>query len=79
MGSCNLYVANPLINSILGNSDPGAYLKDEIEEAISPVTERLARLEKKLDILNLTLERIEKLLVAVQPIVKALSKIPFLK
>lgn len=78
-GSCSFDVANPLINSILGNSDPGSYFKGELEEAISPVTARMERLEKKLDILNLTLERIEKLLLALQPLAKALSKLPFFK
>lgn len=71
-------MANPLINSILGK-DPGSYLKEELEEAILPVTARIEKLEKKLDLLNLTLERIEKLLQAIQPIAKALSKLPFLK
>jgi hypothetical protein len=73
-------VANPLINSILGySSDPGTFLKKEMEEAISPVTVRVDKLEKKLDLLLLSLERIEKLLIAMQPLAKVLNKLPFLK
>lgn len=71
-------MANPLINSLLGN-DPGSYLKGEIEEAISPVTERIDRLEKKLDLLNMALGRIEALLTTLQPLSKVISKLPFLK
>lgn len=61
------------------HSDPGKFLKDELEEAISPVSDRVERLEKKLDLLLLNLERIEKLLVALQPLSNILSKLPFLK
>lgn len=72
-------MANPLINSILGNSDPGSYLKQELEEAVSPITDRIDKLEKKLDLLYMTLGRIETLLLALQPLAKALGKLPFLK
>lgn len=69
-----------ILNSLLGNQgDPGSFLKAELEEAISPVTGRVERLEKKLDLLLLRLDNIEKLLKSLQPIASLLSKIPFLK
>jgi hypothetical protein len=61
------------------SKDIGTYLKGEVEEAISPVTDRVARLEKKLDLLLLAVERVEKLLVAAQPLFNAVNKLPFLK
>lgn len=59
--------------------DLGTYLKGEVEEAISPVTDRVERLEKKLDLLIMAVERVEKLLIAAQPLFKAINKLPFLK
>lgn len=60
-------------------ADPGAYLKQEIEQGIEPITERIDRLEKKLDLLLMTLGRIEGLLNKLEPITGLLKKIPFLK
>lgn len=56
-------------------SDPEKFVKEEI----SPVLERMDRFEKKLDMLILRLERIEKLLTSLGPIAELLKKIPFLK
>lgn len=61
------------------SKDIGSYLKGEVEEAISPVTDRVTRLEKKLDLLILAVERVEKLLIVAQPLFKAINKLPFLK
>jgi hypothetical protein len=61
------------------SSDPGGFLKKELEEAISPVTDRVDRLEKKLDLLILAIGRVEALLKTVQPMVDILRKLPFLK
>ena len=61
------------------SGDPGALLKQELEEAISPVTNRVDALEKKLDLLILTAKRIEDLLKSMKPIIDLLKKLPFLK
>jgi hypothetical protein len=69
-----------IFESLFGSqSDPGKYLQGELEEALAPVSSRIDRLEKKLDLLLLTLDRIEKLLIALQPITKIIGKLPFLK
>ena len=61
------------------SGDPGALLKQELEEAISPVTTRIDALEKKLDLLILTAKRIEDLLKTLTPLVTLIKKIPLLK
>ena len=64
--------------NILRTGDPGALLKQELEEAISPVTDRVDALEKKLDLLILTAKRIEDLLKSMKPIIDLIKKLPFL-
>jgi hypothetical protein len=59
--------------------DPGAYIKKELEEGLEPITQRVDRLEKKLDLLLLTAQRIETLLNAMKPVVDLIKKIPFIK
>jgi hypothetical protein len=59
--------------------DPGAYLKKELEEGLEPITQRVDRLEKKLELLLLTVQRIEALLNAMKPVVELIKKIPFVK
>ena len=61
------------------SGDPGAYLKQELEEGLEPITKRVDALEKKLDLLILTAQRIEDLLKAMKPIVDLIKKIPFIK
>ena len=61
------------------SGDPGSFLKQEVQEAISPVTSRVDALEKKLDLLILTAKRIEDLLKSIKPIVDLIKKLPFLK
>ena len=65
--------------SIMKTGDPGILLKQELEEALTPVTDRVDRLEKKLDLLLLTAKRIEDLLNTLTPLVALMKKIPFLK
>lgn len=65
--------------NILKVGDPGALLKQELEEAISPVTTRVDALEKKLDLLILTAKRIEDLLKSMKPVIDLVKKLPFLK
>jgi chaperonin cofactor prefoldin len=65
--------------NIIRAGDPGALLKQELEEAISPVTDRMDRLEEKLDLLLLTAKRIEDLLKSMKPVIDLIKKLPFLK
>jgi hypothetical protein len=72
------------INSLLNiaseaGGDPGAYIKRELEEGLQPITKRVDALEKKLDLLILTAQRIEALLNAMKPVVELIKKIPFIK
>jgi hypothetical protein len=65
--------------NMLKAGDPGILLGRELEEALSPVTDRVDRLENKLDLLLLTAKRIEDLLRSFAPIIHLIKKIPFLK
>ncbi len=49
-----------LVGDLVESGDPGAYIRQEIEEGISPITERIDRLEKKVDLLILTLKSIDE-------------------
>ena len=57
--------------------DPGAYLKKELEEGLGPILQRVDALEKKLDLLILTVQRVETLLKTMKPVVDLIKKIPF--
>lgn len=65
-----------LVNS---SFDPGSYLKEELEQGLQPITKRIDSIEKKLDLLLLTLGRIEALLTTLKPLLKVLDKLPFFK
>jgi hypothetical protein len=69
------------IGKIVADSkgDPGAYLKRELEQGLEPITKRIDALEKKLDLLILTAQRIETLLKKLEPVVNLIKKIPFIK
>jgi hypothetical protein len=68
-----------LIGGIAQSGDPGAFLKQELEEGLEPITKRVDALEKKLDLIILTLNRIEAGLKAVQPVIEFVKKLPFFK
>jgi chaperonin cofactor prefoldin len=51
----------------------------ESKETLTRVVERMERLEKKLDLLNMTLREIEGSLNLMKPILKALNKLPLVK
>ena len=68
-----------IVSGIAESGDPGAYLKQEVEQGLEPITLRVERLEKKLDLLILTAQRIETLLNAMKPVVDLIKKIPFIK
>ena len=68
-----------LVGDLVESGDPGAYLAKELEEGLEPITKRVDALEKKLDLLILTAQRIETLLNAMKPVVELIKKIPFIK
>ena len=72
-------MADFLKDFITKGIDPGSIVAEELEQALAPVTERVSALEKKLDLLLLTLQHIEALLISLQPLVKIINKFPFLK
>jgi len=66
------------INSVSAHAaDPGAYLKQELEEGLEPLLTRVDRLEKKLELLFTTMERVEAMLTKLQPLLNLLKKLPF--
>jgi len=68
------------INTATGAKiDPGTYLAKELEQGLEPITKRVDALEKKLDLIILTLSRIEAGLKAVQPVIDFVKKLPFFK
>ena len=69
-----------VLSGLVGSSgDPGKFLKQELQEAISPVTDRVDALEKKLDTLILNAHRIEDLLIKMKPLTDLILKLPFFK
>jgi hypothetical protein len=68
-----------LVGDLVESGDPGAYIKQELEEGLEPITKRVDALEKKLDLIILTLGRIEAGLKAVQPVIDFVKKLPFFK
>jgi hypothetical protein len=68
-----------IVNGIAQSGDPGAYIKQEIAEGISPITDRVDRLEKKIDMLILLMKGIDDNLRKLQPLYDLIVKLPFFK
>jgi chaperonin cofactor prefoldin len=68
-----------LVGGIAQSGDPGAFIKQEIQEGISPITDRVDRLEKKIDMLILTMQSIDSNLKKLQPLYEFVIKSPFFK
>ena len=68
-----------LVGGIAQSGDPGAFIKQEIQEGISPITDRVDRLEKKIDMLILTMQSIDSNLKKLQPLYEFVVKLPFVK
>jgi chaperonin cofactor prefoldin len=68
-----------LVGGIAQSGDPGAFIKQEIQEGISPITDRVDRLEKKIDMLILTMQSIDSNLKKLQPLYEFVIKLPFFK
>jgi hypothetical protein len=68
-----------LVGGIAQSGDPGAWIRSEIEEGISPITDRVDRLEKKIDLLILTMQSVDSNLKKLQPLYEFVVKLPFFK
>lgn len=68
-----------LVGDLVESGDPGAYLKQELEEGLEPITKRVERLEKKIDMLILLMRSIDDNLKKLQPLYDILVKLPFFK
>jgi len=68
-----------LVGGIAQSGDPGAFIKQEIQEGISPITDRVDRLEKKIDLLILTMQSIDSNLQKLQPLYDFVTRLPFFK
>ena len=68
-----------LVGGIAQSGDPGAWIRSEIKEGISPITDRVDRLEKKIDLLILTMQSVDTNLKKLQPLYDFVTKLPFFK
>lgn len=68
-----------LVGDLVESGDPGAYLKQELEEGLEPITQRVERLEKKIDMLILLMKSIDDNLKKLQPLYDLIVKLPFFK
>jgi len=68
-----------LVGDLVESGDPGAYLKQELEEGLEPITQRVERLEKKIDMLILLMGSIDDNLKKLQPLYDLIVKLPFFK
>ena len=68
-----------LVGDLVESGDPGAYIKQELEEGLEPITKRIERLEKKVDMLILLLRSIDEKLKKLQPLYDLIIKLPFFK
>ena len=68
-----------LVGDLVESGDPGAYLKQELEEGLEPITKRVERLEKKIDTLLALMTSIDNNLKKLQPLYDLIVKLPFFK
>jgi|688.fasta_scaffold795150_2 hypothetical protein len=68
-----------LVGDLVESGDPGAYIRQELEEGLEPITKRIERLEKKVDMLILLLKSIDENLKKLQPLYDLIIKLPFFK
>lgn len=68
------------LNQIIGAAeDPGSFLRDELEQGLEPITLRVDRLEKKIDVMILLMKSIEEGLRKLQPLYDFVVRLPFFK
>lgn len=68
-----------LVGDLVESGDPGAYLAKELEEGLAPITDRVSRLEKKVDMLILLMRSVDESLKKLQPLYDLILRLPFIK
>jgi hypothetical protein len=68
-----------LVGDLVESGDPGAFIKQELEEGLEPITQRVDRLEKKVDLLIDLLTSIDTNLKKLQPLYDFVVRLPFFK
>jgi chaperonin cofactor prefoldin len=68
-----------LVGDLVESGDPGAYLKQELEEGLGPITERVERLEAKVDMLIALMKSINDNLKKLQPVFELRLKLPIFR
>ena len=68
-----------LVGNLAKAGDLGAFIRQELEEGISPVTERVDRLEKKVDVLITLMKKIDEKLEQMKPLTDLLLKLPLFR
>mgnify|MGYP006282138437 CR=1 FL=1 len=68
-----------LVGGLVGSGDPGAFIKQELEEGISPITKRIDALEKKIDTAIVLMQSIDRTLTKLQPVIDTITKLPFFR
>jgi hypothetical protein len=68
-----------LLNLASSPGDLSIFLAKEVEEGLEPLTKRIERLEKKVDMLILLLKSIDENLKKLQPLYDLIIKLPFFK
>ena len=66
-----------IVKGIAQSGDLGGVLRQELEEGISPITDRVDRLEKKIDMLIVLMKRVDDKLKKLQPLYNLIVKLPF--
>jgi hypothetical protein len=64
---------------VISSLDINSIVKNELTQGLDPILSKATAIEKKIDTLILTLQRVESLLTALQPLTKLLTKLPFFK
>ena len=68
-----------LVGNLAKTGDLGAAIRQELEEGISPITERVEKLEKKIDMLIFLMKKIDEKLDQVKPLTDLLLKLPLFR
>jgi hypothetical protein len=68
-----------LVEGFAESGDPGDFIRKELEEGISPITDRVDKLEKKIDMLILLMKSIDDNLRKLQPLYDLVVKLPFFR
>ena len=68
-----------LVGTLGKTGDLGAAIRQELEEGISPITVRVDKLEKKIDMLILLMRKVDEKLEQLKPLTDLLLKLPLFR